>query len=198
MSKQEIKQNNIRWIDLTAPTSEEIQELDREFDFHPLDLQELTTPTHRSRLDQYADHLFMVMIYPTLDVQKREFSPIELQVFFGEHYLVTIHNGGLDVFNQIVHLARQNTRMRSRLFVAPEHLLYEILSRLQDTNFPIIEQINNEIDHVEKNIFIGKEKAMVREISIIRRNITDLRKILKSHQKVFEKIIAGKSARNVY
>jgi magnesium transporter len=199
VSKLEIKQNNIRWIDLQTPTSEEIQELDREFDFHPLDLHELVTPTHRSRLDRYADHLFMVMIYPAFDRQKREFDPVELQIFFGKDYLVTVHNGGLEPFNQIVHFARQNTRMRNLLFSAPEHLLYQILSRLQDTKFPILEQIDNEIDHVEKSIFSGKEKAMVREISIIRRNITDLRKILKSHQKVYEKIVeAGKNPKDLY
>ncbi len=58
----------------------------------------------------------------------------------------------------------------------PTKLLYEILNKLQDYCFPMLDHISDDINFLEKGIFEGHERAMVEKILIVRRNIVNLEK----------------------
>jgi magnesium transporter len=55
----------------------------------------------------------------------------------------------------------------------------------------MLDHICIECDHIEKKIFKGFERQMVKELSITRRNITDYRKILQSHKNVLKKLTSA-------
>jgi magnesium transporter len=69
-------------------------------------------------------------------------------------------------------------------------LLNEIIHRLQNATFPMLDHITLDIENIENQIFAGNERRMVREILIIKRNIVAFRRIMNSHKNIIKKLMA--------
>jgi magnesium transporter len=189
MNIHEIKANKLRWINVNNPAQEEIDYLRDEFDFHPLALEDCVTPTHRSKIDEYKKYYFMVLLFPIYDRKTREIRPAEVHLFIGKDFLVTIHNNELPPLVDIFRICQNSQESRASYFEESiEMLIYAVLEKLLVYIYPMLDHLSLDIDKSEKEIFSGNEKKMVEEILIIRRNITDFRKIMQVHKKTLQKL----------
>ncbi|MDD2807114.1 MAG: magnesium transporter CorA family protein [Patescibacteria group bacterium] len=187
---QKVDFSSFSWINLTDPSEQEITNLGEKYKFHPLDITDCLSPSYRSKLDAYPKYIFWVMLLPYYDDQTREILSTELDIFISKEYLITINHNHLGIFNDFFHLFQISPDLRERYpDKSPEKLLYEIMHKLIVSSFPMIDHLNEDCDKIEKAIFSGKEKGMVSEILIIRRNITDFRKIMQVHKNVLKKAI---------
>jgi magnesium transporter len=189
MNVQEIKTKNLRWINIVNPAQDEIDYLRDQFDFHPLALEDCITPTHRSKIDDYEKYYFMVLLFPIYDKKTRQIRPAEVHFFISKDYIVTIHNNDLPPLVEAFRVCQNNQETRNKhLNQSVEMLLYYILDKLLLYIYPMLDHINLEVDSCEKKIFHNKEKRMLEEILIIRRNITDFRKIMQVHKNTLQKL----------
>jgi len=187
---QKIEFANFSWIDIGSPKENQIRELAEEYKFHPLDVRDVLTRSYRSKIDVYPKYLFCVFLFPIYDRKTREILSAELDIFIGKNFLITIHHNNLSVFSELFNLFRLSPDLRENYpDHSPERLLYEILNKLFLSCFPMIDHLNIDCDYIEKAIFSGREKHMVSEILVIRRNITDFRKIMQVHKDVLKKAI---------
>lgn len=187
---QKVSFANFDWINLTSPTEKEINELGEEYKFHPLDLADCLSVSHRSKIDIYSKYAFIVLLFPIFDEKNRQIKSTEFNIFIGKNYLITINHGNLKVFSDFFDLFRVSSEMRAKYDEkSPEKLLYEMLNKIFYSIFPMVDHVSADCDNIENAIFSGKEKKMVSEILIIRRNITDFRKIMQVHKNVLKKLI---------
>lgn len=187
---QKVDFASFSWINLTDPTDQQVNDLVQKYKFHPLDMADCLSPSYRSKLDAYPRYIFWVMLLPYYDQKTREILSSELDIFISKEYLITLNHDKLDIFNEFFHLFQISPDIRERYpDKSPEKLLYEILHKLINASFPMIDHLNEDCDNIEKAIFSGKEKRMVSEILVIRRNITDFRKIMQVHKNVLKKAI---------
>ena len=82
---------NRLWLDISDPGPDEVELLRREFGFHELALEDVTRPHERPRCDAHGGYYFIVVY--AAEQTGSEFRPRELNLFWGENYLVTIHRG---------------------------------------------------------------------------------------------------------
>ena len=61
---RQFKHQDITWIDVSAPTQEELASLSRDYKLHSLVENELAFPSQRSRLDIYEDYLYLILHFP--------------------------------------------------------------------------------------------------------------------------------------
>lgn len=175
-----IKTNNLSWIDIKNPGSNEIDYLRNDFHFHPLDLEDCISPSRRPKVDRYSDYVFSTLKFPTYIKEKKETQVNDLSTFIGKNYLVTVHKNGILPLEKLFKDCKMYDEMRDKyLNQGPAFLLYEIIDCLFKDGFRMIDHMSEKIDNIEKQIFKGKEKKMVEEISLIRREIIDYRKIMK-------------------
>ncbi len=187
---QKISFTNFDWLNITEPTEREINQLGEDYQFHPLDLADCLSVSHRSKIDTYPKYCFLVLLFPIYNDRTREVSSTELNIFISKNHLITINRGNLKVFNDFFDLCRVSTDLRHKyLEKSPEKLLYEILNKILFYIFPMVDHLSEDCDNIEDAIFGGHEKKMVSEILVIRRNITDVRKIMQVHKNVFKKLI---------
>jgi len=71
----------------------------------------------------------------------------------------------------------------------PAHLLYNLLEILLESCFPKLDHISRNLDEIEENVFDGKEKEMVFEISVVKRDILNFRRTLKPQRSILESIV---------
>src|SRR5919199_961676 len=89
---------NLLWLDLCDPGPAELELLRRTFGFHELALEDVAKRHQRPKCDTYSGYYFIVVY--AAEHTAGGFLPRELQLFWGENYLVTIHEGDLTVIHE--------------------------------------------------------------------------------------------------
>jgi magnesium transporter len=185
-----IKGKNLTLININKPREEELKILEDECHFFSLDAKDCLLPPQRTKIVERADYLFMVLIFPIYDHQTKEIFPSEVDLFIQKDLLVIIHNNELSSLVNLLKVIENNKDSQEKYLSGnPAIILYEILNSLLFYCFPILNHISVDIDNIEKQIFIGDEKKMVREILSIKQNIVNFRKVMQAHKTVIRKLI---------
>ena len=180
MSMSTITENKVSWINIVDPSQEDIAHLRRYYPFHPLDLEDCLSSIERPKVDEYEDYLFAVMHFPIYDPDAQISRISELDVFIGSGYLITLHDGELKPLLRLFEECQKDERARSKhMSRGAGQLLYGILDRTVDYVMRILTQVGGRIHQVEERIFTDDMRYIVEEISVIRRDVIALRRIIK-------------------
>jgi magnesium transporter len=183
-----ISEGKLSWIYIEKPSPNEVEFLAQHFNFHPLNLDDVLSRIQRPKIDEYEDHLFIVLHFPVFDKENRITRPSEVDIFIGENYIVTIHcDANLKPLAkffrecQIDEASRKTYLGRSSGF-----LFYHILDRLVSYCFPILGKITGNIDDMEDVIFTKAIPETVHRISLIRRDLISFRRVIRPQITVIE------------
>jgi len=180
MSARTITYGKVTWTDIENPNGEDIEHLRRNFNFHPLDLEDCLSKIERPKIDEYDDYLFIVMHFPIYDHDREISQPSEVDFFIGAAYLVTIHDGRLKPLIQLFEdcQAYEQTRRR-HMSAGASRLLHSVIDKLVDYCFPILAEVDHNIQTIEDEVFSQNMRQIVQRISVVRRDIIALRRIIK-------------------
>lgn len=185
-----IKNRQLTWIDIEDPTAQDILFLKDTFDFHPLLLEEFIQPSQRPRAEEFTNCLYVVMHIPLFDRETRTTNPGELDIVITKDHLITIHPVENIPLKSIIKKFRDDPFDKQKaMSKSSGFLLYYLLEALLDSCFPKIDHISERLAEIEKQIFNGHEKEMVKEISIVKRDILAFRRTLKPQKTILESLI---------
>ena len=146
--RDHLRRDQFFWLDLTAPTHEDIAKLRELFGFHPLALEDTEHFGQRPKLDNYVDYVFMVF-YGALRHRAEDPEPLdEVHLFISGHYLITVHRDPLPALDQ------QREQLDGRVLHSEQFLLYRVLDALTDSFFPLLAEMDDEIDELEAAIIL--------------------------------------------
>jgi len=191
-----IKSRKLSWLNIIKASEKEISYLKKKFKFNHFDLNDAYAHKHAQRPKIFfrPNYIFIVLLFPVYNRKTREIKPAEVDIFITKDHLITIHYNQLAPLKNFFESCQKNKAEKDLyLNETPGMLLYEILDRLYVSIFPMLDHISLNINFIEKNIFSGKERQMVKEILIIKRNIVYFRKIMQVHKNILKKIIMQKS-----
>ncbi len=180
---------NFSWLDFEKPDKTDTDYLQDNFNIHPLAIEEFVTPTIRPKATEYKNCVFLTVHIPLYDVKERTTYSGELDIVITENTLITGHSHNIyqltDFFNKL-----HNSEGQRRIYMreTPAHLLYHLLEILIDSCFPRLDRIHKNIDDIERHVFNGDEKEMVREISIAKRDVLNFRRALKPQRSILESL----------
>lgn len=189
MSRTEVSSSNLRWINLVEPTEAELIALGEEFHFHPLDIADCKKKGQRPKVERYSDYAFLVFLVPFYNRHSREIEAGEVDVFIGPNYLITVQENELAPLNAFRHQFEKDEQTREIHAQSPVHLLQELLDRLIVSLYPMLDHVSLDIRTAEKDMFSGKEKKLVAEVALLRRNITDFRRIVQAHKNTLKRLV---------
>jgi len=170
----------LRWINIERPRQIDRAWLEEHFDFHPLDYEDVFSRNQRPKVDQYDDYLFVVLHFPAYDKQIGRLNAAELDVFVGPDYVVTLPNQPIPTLEYLFERCRTNEDLRSQLFCkGPGYLLYKIVDDCVDASFPMLRKMGNKLERLEEDIFEGRSAEIVRDLSNVKQEIINFRKIVR-------------------
>lgn len=170
---------DINWTNIQNPRAQEIEYLSQNYPFHPLDLDDTISRIQRPKIDEYKDYLFLVFHFPVFNKEARVTTTSQVSIFIGKNYLITLHRGDLKPLVKLFRECQIDDEAKQEfLGQGSAQLLYRILDRLIDYCFPIVNKVGDNIESVEDDIFAGSRRQMIREISILRRDIISFRRII--------------------
>ena len=181
MSYTMLRSERVRWIDIVKPTDEDIKALKAECpSLHPLALEDCLSRIERPKLDDYDDHLFLVVQFPIWDATRRMSRPSEVDIFLGAGLLVTVHDGSLRPLTQFHRqMEEQEEFCQQKLTRGASRLFHEVLDKMVDYLLPMVSKTDANIRDIEADIFSEDSKKVIQEISIFRRDILAMRRIIR-------------------
>jgi magnesium transporter len=170
----------LRWINIERPRPVDRSWLEEHFDFHPLDYEDVFSRNQRPKVDEYEDYLFIVLHFPRYDKRLGRLNAAELDVFVGPDFVITLPNESLQPLNYLFDRAESDENLREQLFSkGAGYLLYKIVDDCVDASFPMLAKMGNKLERIEDDIFEGRSAEIVRDISDVKQEIINFRKIIR-------------------
>src|ERR671924_2272273 len=179
MEKQfeSIKNNGLLWINIERPTSADMSILEQKYPFQKLNLDDCLSKIQIPKIDRYVDHIFAILHFPTPDKEKG-FLFSQLAIFMGSDYLVTIHQGDLKPIEELFNMCKNDEKQKQAIIgKSSGYLLHKVIDTLVDDLLHILMKVVGNIDDVEDSVF-DERISIPRQISLLRREITTLRRIV--------------------
>src|SRR3954447_10710793 len=170
----------LRWINIERPRPVDRAWLEERFDFHALDYEDVFSRNQRPKVDEYEDYLFIVLHFPRYDKTVGRLNAAEVDIFVGPDYLITTPNEPLQPLEYLFERCRANEELRESLFSkGAGYLLYKIVDDCVDASFPMLRKMGNKLERVEQEIFEGNSAEVVRDLSNVKQEIINFRKIVR-------------------
>jgi magnesium transporter len=182
---EEVAGEGLRWVKIERPSQLEWGWLEEHFEFHALDLEDVLSRNQRPKIDEYPDYLFIVLHFPVFDPTVGRLNAGELDIFVGEDFLITIPNQPLQPVEYLFERCRGKEELREQIFSRGSgYLLYRIVDDSFDYCFPMLRKIGNKLDAIEEEIFSGRSEEIVRDISNVKQEIINFRKVVRPERPV--------------
>jgi len=173
------------WVDLAAPTDDEARILADVFHFHPLSIDDARSSIQFPKAEPYPGYLYVVL--HGIDVSKsrqRAFATRDIDFFIGPHFLVTVHDGKS---TSIAHLRELCDRHDRLLAEGPVGLFHRIVDTMVDHYRPVMDALEERIDHMEEEAFTGQGE-LARRMLKLRHELAQMRRVLMPQRDVLGRL----------
>ncbi len=170
---EEVPDDRVYWFRLEGVAdSEMLRRLGEAFELHPLALEDVVNTHQRCKVEDYGDHLFVVIRMPAHEANGDMITE-QVSLFIGERFVISIHEGcnALEVVRQRIMTARGRIRE-----YGADYLLYTILDLVIDNYFPIIEGIGNRLNAIDDQLEVGFDPGQRLAIRDVRADLLLLRR----------------------
>src|SRR5574341_308737 len=174
------------WVDFSEEEPAAIEPLWRDiFSFHPLAIDNALHDTLVPKIDNWGDYVYAVVHNPLFDAQTLKFGTHEVDVFLGKNYLITHHRESVEAINRLWKNCLTDQR---RLERGADHLLYDLLDLLTADYMPVMDGLDDAIDHLEDEVFAHPTQHTLNTIFTIKRTVLHLRRIIGPQREVLNKL----------
>jgi magnesium transporter len=180
------KNGSIVWVDVMDPTTEEVRKLMKDYDIIPDIARELQLPTYKEKITMYKDYLYMVLHFPALrHTHKENATDQEIDFIVGKNFIITTRYEPIDAIEGFVKTFELDSILNKGVMSDNAgHVLYYLIKELYKAMSDEVDSINDDLTLIEKNIFKGREKEMVADISCANRDLISFNHILLTHKDV--------------
>lgn len=144
------------WVAMRDRDIALLEEMREQFNLHPLAVEDAQHGHQRPKIEEYGDSLFVVL--HTVERGNPDLEVGEVDIFAGPNYLLSVRSGVEKGFDDV----------RARCETEPEllrygscYVLYALMDAVVDRYFPILDQLEDQLDEIEKRIFMEGGDARV-------------------------------------
>jgi magnesium transporter len=177
------------WIDLEASSEAEASILNDVFQFHHLTIDDcFNTHIDPAKIDDYGDYLFLIAQAIINPEQSARLETTELDLFLGRNYVVSFHRQPLPFVQEV---RRRCENHGLEMAQGADFLAHALLDALVDDYQPIVEQLDEQLEHVEEQVLAEPHASFLEEILLLKRNVQRLRRTLIPQRDVVNRIARG-------
>lgn len=180
--------NNVTWIDLESPTSEEVREVMDAYNIHPSVAEELLLPTVKPRVEYYENELiYLILHFPAFKHTHASDQNQEVDFIIGKDFLITTRYDTIDPLHKFSKVFEVNSILdKSDIGDHAGSVFFYMIKKLYGAIEHEAEYINDTLREIEHKMFEGHEKEMVLEISKVSRELLNFKQALMHHREVLE------------
>jgi magnesium transporter len=173
--------NDVTWINVTGlgdiATLKQLGEL---FHLHRLAIEDVVNVFQRPKVEEYDDHLFVVLKMISRDAESRGLDSEQVSLFFGKNYVLTFQERLGDCFEPVRNRLRtKKGRVRE---LGADYLCYALIDAIVDAYFPIVDVYGERMERLDELLsqghpgnFMGVLHNTRGDLMFLRRAIRPLR-----------------------
>lgn len=161
------------YADIPAPNEGELEDLRREFHFHPLAIEDVRTRHQRPKIDVYTDHYFLVFYRVGAVGDNGEWHLQELDFFIGPNFLVVTHDSDVPLLDEVFD---RFCREEGKKDVSG--LLYDLLDALVDDYFLYLDDLGERSQAIDEQLFENFDPKNLQQILDLKSDLALLRRVV--------------------
>ncbi len=179
--------NNLTWVDLESPSQIEAKEVMEKFGLHPLVAEELLIPSLKPKVELYKDYIYLILHFPSLKKGSRIDSAKEVDFVIGRDFIITSRFAAVEPIANFSKIMEVNSILaKEELEGHAGYIFYYLMRKLYRHSVRELGHVREKLCEIENEIFRGKEKEMVSELSKYSRELLDFKQILITHKETLE------------
>jgi magnesium transporter len=173
------------WIGLHEPDEPLLRAVQQRFGLHDLAIEDALSAHQRPKLEIYGDSLFLVL--RTASLRDGKIRCGETHIFAGRGYVVTVRHGSTTAYKDVRARCEGAPKM---LAMGEGFVVYSIMDFIVDNYFPIVQELETEVDALEDSVFArGSDRPNVERIYEVRHELQQLRRAVQPLQEVCNRMM---------
>ena len=168
-----------------------IEKIGKHFSIHPLILEDILHTGQRPKMEDFEDHIFLVVKMFYYDEKDNEIKMEQVSLLLGSNFVISFQEREGDIFNSIRERIR-NHKGRIRRMKA-DYLGYALLDTIVDNYFIILEKIGENIENMEEELVTRPTPETLQTIHNLKRELIVLRKSIWPLREVVNSLERGES-----
>jgi len=170
--------SGVTWLDLEQPSQEVLADLERTYKLHPVHIKECVQKVQHIQVEREEGYLFLVLHVPVLTDRSDKIHVTQVGVFLGRDYLLTIRAGASPCITDLFEVCKLSSAKAEEYFKqGAAYLLYSLINGLLQGISEVTDDINNELDEIEDQVFDSKDSDAQR-IGKLRQKIVRLSRVI--------------------
>jgi magnesium transporter len=162
---------HVVWIGLFEPSDDLLQRVQRQFDLHPLAIEDAAKAHQHPKVEQYGQGLFIVARTAQMVDGRIAFG--ETHLFVGRGYVVSVRHGASVSYTTV---RQRSEACPTVLSQGEDYIVYAILDFIVDNYMPVIEKIHAEVEAIEDTVLATTLSQLdIERLYTLRRDLLRLR-----------------------
>ena len=176
------------WVALRDPTPAELDAMRREFDLHPLAVEDASHGHQRPKVEEYGDALFVVL--HLIEQVGDELVVGEVAVFAGPNYVLSVRSRSQQHFLGVRERCEREPHLLKQ---GSGYVLYALMDAVVDRYFPILDGLQTELESIEERIFErGTARVNTERLYLLKRKVIVLKHAVSPMLQFSGKLYGGR------
>jgi magnesium transporter len=159
------------WVALRDPDPGTLEQMQAQFDLHPLAIEDARHGHQRPKIEDYGDSLFAVL--QIIETSAEDFRIGEVAIFAGRNYVLTVRSHSERGFQDVRARCEREPEL---LRVGSGYVLYALIDAVVDRYFPVLDQLESELEAVEARLFSdGSPRANIEALYRLKNRLMTVR-----------------------
>lgn len=165
--------NQFVWIGLHEPSEEVLGKVQREFGLHDLAVEDAHSAHQRPKVELYGDSIFIVL--RTAHINKEHHTEFgETHFFVGPNFIVTVRHGSGVSYAEVRSRCESTPHLLSK---GQGFALYSVMDFIVDRYFPVVHEMELELQSIEDKIFKEKpSRETTEQIYDLKRELLEVKR----------------------
>ena len=174
------------WLDASPGEPDDVAYLNAALGLHPLVIEDIEQSNQRPKVEDY-DNMLFVVLFGTVRDEHGSLLLAEVHILLGDGWIATVSDTAVPALRSLWSTCDKRPEIAQS---NPSMLFHRICDALVDSVFPILDEIDEEIDRIENSIVQRAEPSIVVDIFRLKHDLSVLRHVLGPERDLLQ-ILAG-------
>src|SRR5262245_54644556 len=176
------------WVALKDPEPAELQTMQSEFALHDLAVEDAQHGHQRPKIEEYEGSLFVVL--QMIERKGDELTVGEVCIFVGANYVLSVRSGAERGFTDVRARCEREPELLSH---GSRYVLYALMDAVVDRYFPILDELETEIERIEERMFANQStRANIEALYEFKRKLMTLKHATEPLLEASSKLFGGR------
>ncbi len=170
---------SVEWHDIGDPNDPLLDQLAARYGLHPLHIEDCRHRDQRAKVEESNGYIFIVL-KPIVCSPDRELSLVDLDLFIGHDYVVTVREGDCPEVGHMLEALRASWGSWTR----SDQLMYRIMDGVVDSYLPTLDSYSDIINELEDQVLENPGPEVLQRIFNAKRALIQIRRVLANTRDV--------------